>query len=142
MGKSYNNDIKIADTVEDTIKKTKSMVTDRTRIARKDPGHTDICEVPWPLYQVLAPDLSPTVKEECESAAIGCVQCKERLGSVINDFFAPMRERRTKLAADPDQVTKIIKYGNQKARKVARQTLLEVREIMGMVSWTEDEGFA
>jgi hypothetical protein len=52
-----------------------------------------------------------------------------------------MRERRLKLAADPDQVTKILHYGNQKARVVARQTLKEVREIMGMVSWTEDDGF-
>lgn len=142
MGKSYGNDIKIADTAEDTIKKTKSMVTDRTRIARKDPGHTDICEVPWPLYKVIAPSLTAQVKEECESAAIGCVQCKERLANSLNDFFSEMRERRIKLAADPEQVTKIIKYGNQKARKVARQTLKDVREIMGMVSWTEDEGFA
>jgi tryptophanyl-tRNA synthetase len=142
MGKSYNNDIKIADTAEDTIKKTKSMVTDRTRIARKDPGHTDICEVPWPLYKVIAPSVSAQVKEECESAAIGCVQCKERLAGHLNDFFGEMRERRVKLAADPEQVTKIIKYGNQKARKVARQTLKDVREIMGMVSWMEDEGFA
>lgn len=138
MGKSYNNDIKIADTAEDTTKKCKSMITDRTRIGRKDPGHTDICEVPWPLYKVLAPDLAPQVKTECESAAIGCVQCKERLSDVVNEFFGPMRERRAKLAADPDNVTKILQYGNNKARKVARQTIREVREIMGMVSWTED----
>jgi tryptophanyl-tRNA synthetase len=137
MGKSYNNDIKIADTAEDTIKKTKSMITDRTRIARKDPGHTDICEVPWPLYQVINPEISPQVKIECESAAIGCVQCKERLGNSINEFFGPMRERRLKIASDPDQVTKILEYGNQKARKVARQTLKDVREIMGMVSWAD-----
>jgi tryptophanyl-tRNA synthetase len=113
------------------------MITDRTRIARKDPGHTDICEVPWPLYQVINPEISPQVKIECESAAIGCVQCKERLGNSINEFFGPMRERRLKLASDPDQVTKILKYGNQKARKVARQTLKDVREIMGMVSWAD-----
>jgi len=138
MGKSYNNDIKIADTADDTIKKVKSMVTDRTRIARKDPGHTAICEVPWPLYQVIAADLAPMVKESCESAAIGCVQCKEQLGNAVNEFFGPMRERRLKLARDPDQVAKIVQHGNQKARKVARQTLSDVREIMGMISWADN----
>jgi tryptophanyl-tRNA synthetase len=138
MGKSYNNDIKIADTEEDTIKKTKSMITDRTRIARSDPGHTELCEVPWPLYKVIGPDLAPQVKEECESGSIGCVQCKGRLAEVINEFFRPMRERRAKLAQDPDLVTKIIQDGNRKARTVARQTLREVREIMGMPSWPDD----
>jgi tryptophanyl-tRNA synthetase len=136
MGKSFNNDIKIADTAEDTIKKCKSMVTDRTRVARKDPGHTDICEVPWPLYQVVGQNLTAQVKEECESAAIGCVQCKERLAGCINEYFAPMRERRAKLAADPDHVFKLLEHGNIKARKVAMQTLAEVRDIMGMVTWS------
>jgi tryptophanyl-tRNA synthetase len=136
MGKSYNNDIKIADTTEDTIKKVKSMVTDRTRIARKDPGHTDICEVPWPLYQVVAPSMTDLVKKECESAEIGCVQCKERLAGQVNDFFGPMRQRRMELANDPDKVKQIIEYGNQKARSVARKTIEDVREIMGMVTWS------
>jgi tryptophanyl-tRNA synthetase len=135
MGKSYNNDIKLADTADDTIKKTKSMVTDRTRISRQAPGHTDICEVPWPLYQVIGQDVAPQVKEECESAAIGCVQCKLRLGGIINDFFGPIREKREKLAANPDQVTKLLNHGNAKARRVARQTIAEVREIMGMLTW-------
>src|SRR3990167_261488 len=46
MGKSFNNDIKIADTDSDTEKKVKQAITDRTRIAKSDPGHTDLCEVP------------------------------------------------------------------------------------------------
>src|SRR5262249_10865488 len=70
MGKSYNNDIKIADTEEDTITKVKQMITDRTRIAKSDPGHTDLCEVPWPMYKVLRPEMAPKVRQECESAEI------------------------------------------------------------------------
>lgn len=136
MGKSYNNDIKIADTASDTEKKVKQMVTDRTRIAKADPGHVDICEVPWPMYQVFADkDLLKTVKKECENAEIGCVQCKMRLAGLINDQFAPFRERREELAKDQDRVFKLLEHGNLKARKVAKQTLSEVREIMGMVNW-------
>ncbi|HEY9714368.1 MAG TPA: hypothetical protein V6C72_12935, partial [Chroococcales cyanobacterium] len=117
-------------------KKVKQMITDRTRIAKTDPGHVDICEVPWPMYKVFADDdLQATVKRECESAEIGCVQCKSRLAGVINDTFAPMRERRAKLAADPDHVFKLLEYGSVKARKVAAETLEGVRETMGMVNW-------
>lgn len=136
MGKSYNNDIKIADTAADTEKKVKQMVTDRTRIAKADPGHVDICEVPWPMYKVFADKpLQDTVKKECENAEIGCVQCKSRLAGLINERFAPFRERRETLAKDPDHVFKLLEHGNIKARKVAKQTLHEVREIMGMVNW-------
>jgi tryptophanyl-tRNA synthetase len=137
MGKSYNNDIKIADTADDTEKRVKQMVTDRTRIAKSDPGHTDICEVPWPMYKVFAKEgLLETVKDECENAKIGCVQCKTRLAGLVNETFAPFRERRAELSRDPDRVFKILEHGNIKARKVAKQTLSEVREIMGMVNWS------
>lgn len=135
MGKSFNNDIKIADTESDTEKKIKQAITDRTRLAKSDPGHVDLCEVPWPLYKVFAKDSLALVKEECESAQIGCVDCKKRLAGHINEFFRPYREKREKLAKDPEQVRKIIEYGNLKARKVAGQTLKDVRDIMGMVNW-------
>ena len=135
MGKSYGNDIKIADTADATLKRVKQMITDRTRIAKSDPGHTDLCEVPWPWYQIFGTDIREQVKTECESAAIGCVDCKMRLGDLINGFFAPMRERREKLAKDPDKVRQLLEFGNKKARKVATQTLHDVREIMGLVNW-------
>lgn len=135
MGKSYNNDIKIADTEEDTIKKVKQMITDRTRIAKSDPGHTDLCEVPWPMYQVVRPDLTRQVKQECESAEIGCVACKSRLGESVNEFLAPFRERRRELEKDPERVRKIIEHGNIKARKEAKKTMDDVYEIMGLPRW-------
>ena len=123
MGKSFNNDIKIADNDEGTIKRVKQMITDRTRIAKTDPGHTHLCEVPWPWYNVIdrdKPEVLALVKDECENAKIGCVGCKTRLGEHINDYFREFREKRAKLAADPENVYKIIAHGNAKARKVAR----------------------
>lgn len=135
MGKSYNNDVKLADTPEDTLKKVKQAITDRTRIARADPGHTDLCEVPWPLYKIFAADILPQVKTECESATIGCVDCKTRLAGVINEFLRPVREKRAELTKDPQTVEKILAYGNAKARKVAQETLNGVRDIMGLSRW-------
>lgn len=135
MGKSYGNDIKLSDTPEDTEKKVKSMITDRTRIARSDPGHTDLCEVPWPFYNIFAPAMSPQVKTECESAQIGCVDCKKRLAAVINEFCAPIREKRHQLAKDQDSLHKILDYGNKKARAVAKETLAGVQQYMGLGRW-------
>lgn len=135
MGKSYGNDIKIADEPEDVLKKVKQAVTDRTRLAKADPGHVALCEVPWPMYKIFAPDMSEEVQDWCEGAKLGCVDCKTRLAGRVNEWLAPKREKREKLASNIDEVTKIIEYGNQKARKVARQTLSEVREIMGLNQW-------
>lgn len=136
MGKSYNNDIKLADSSEETIKKVKQAITDRSRIAKSDPGHTDQCEVPWPLYGIFADDeLRSVVKEECESAKIGCVDCKTRLAGLINEFLRPLREKRESLAKDPDTVKKILEFGNNKARKVAQTTLDGVRQLMGLSRW-------
>ncbi|MBI1269901.1 tryptophan--tRNA ligase [bacterium] len=135
MGKSYGNDIKIADTEEDTKKQVKKMITDRTRVAKSDPGHTDLCEVPWPYYNIFAKDICAVVKDECESAKIGCVDCKMRLADYINDSFRPVRERRRELAEDPRKVMDILEAGNLKARETAKQTLSDVREIMGLTNW-------
>lgn len=138
MGKSFNNDIKIADTDADTIAQVKKMITDRTRIAKSDPGHTELCEVPWPMYNVFKRgenDYLLQVKTECETPTIGCVDCKTRLGGIINECMRPIRERRQELAANPDGVKKILEHGNKKARQKARETLCEVREIMGLINW-------
>jgi tryptophanyl-tRNA synthetase len=136
MGKSYGNDIKLADSDSDTAKKVKQMITDRTRIGKADPGHVDLCEVPWPMYKIFAKDMLPVVQTECESAQIGCVDCKNRLSGKINEFLSPIRRRREELSGDRERLQKIISYGNQKARLVAQQTLKDVREIMGLRSWT------
>ena len=135
MGKSYGNDIKIADTADDTMKQVKKMITDRSRISKSDPGHVDQCEVPWPYYNIFAKDITGLVKEECESAKIGCVDCKMRLAGHINDYFDEIRSKRLELAQNPEKVNEIIRAGNEKARKTARETLSDVREIMGLRNW-------
>ncbi|MBX9688480.1 MAG: tryptophan--tRNA ligase [Candidatus Obscuribacterales bacterium] len=136
MGKSFNNDIKLADSDEDTLKKIKQAITDRSRLTRKDPGHTELCEVPWPMYGIFAEQaVQEQIKADCESAQIGCVDCKTRLAGIINESMRPFREKRALLAKDPDAVRKILDFGNAKARKVASATLEGVRELMGLSRW-------
>ena len=51
----------------------------------------------------------------------------------MNEYFAPIRARREKLASDMDYIKDVLREGNRRANEVAEATLAEVREAMGMV---------
>ncbi|MFN5540256.1 MAG: tryptophan--tRNA ligase [Candidatus Melainabacteria bacterium] len=129
MSKSYNNDIKIAASGDDTFAEVKKMVTDAERAKRQDPGNTERCKVPYPYYKILAEaEVLEQVKQECESALRGCVDCKKQLAGIMNDFFKPIREKRNSFS--DQEIKNILKEGNEKAIEKAEQTLKEVRNII------------
>lgn len=133
MGKSFNNDIKISDTEEATLKKIMMAVTDRTRLRKTDPGHPYLCEVVCPYYEIFADE--ETVKKqkyECENAIRGCADCKREIASIINDKFRHVRDKRKELEQNPDYINKIINEGSLKARDKASDTLKKVKKIMKM----------
>ncbi len=133
MGKSFENDIKISDTEEVTAKKIMTAITDRSRIKKEDAGHPDECEVVYKYWEIFgAEEQIQTVRHECENAICGCADCKRRLGSVINEKFAEVREKRSYYEAHQHEVEKIIKEGSEKARIEADKTLTEIRNIIGM----------
>lgn len=131
MGKSFNNDIKISDSEEETRKKIMQAITDRTRIKKTDPGHPDICEVICPYYLIFADE--ETVKKQrisCEQALWGCTDCKKELANIINDYFRNVRAKRKELEQNPDYIHEIIKKGSEKAQITASKILKDVKEIM------------
>lgn len=133
MGKSFNNDIKISDTDEETAKKIMRAITDRSRIKRTDPGHPDECEVVCPYYEIFADE--ETVKKqryECENAIRGCADCKRELAGLVNDYFRSARDKRRELEANPDYIEDIIKTGTARAREEICKTLKQVKAIMKM----------
>ena len=133
MGKSFNNDIKISDTEEETTKKIMRAITDRSRIKRTDPGHPDECEVICPYYEIFTDE--ETVKKQrynCENAIWGCADCKKELSTIVNSYFNSMRQKRMKLENDPAYVREIIRDGSEKARITANSILKDVKEIMNM----------
>ena len=133
MGKSFNNDIKISDTAEVTSKKVMSAITDRSRLRKDDPGHPDECEVAFKYWTIFGDeDEVSTVRCECEKGLRGCAQCKRQLGDKINEKLAEIRERRKYYEEHPEEVDRIIREGSEKARKVARKNLDEIRNIIGM----------
>lgn len=135
MGKSFNNDIKISDTEEETSKKIMKAITDRTRIKKTDPGHPDLCEVVCPYYKIFADEKTQEEQiKNCQTASWGCAECKKELAELVNKYFRDIRLKRKELESNIDFVDKAIKEGSEKARIVANQTLKEVKSIMKMYS--------
>lgn len=133
MGKSFNNDIKISDTAEDTSKKVMTAITDRSRLRKDDLGHPDECEVAFKYWKIFGSEEEvQTVRSECEQGLRGCAQCKRQLGEKINETFAQIRERRKYYEEHPEIVEKIIAEGSAKAREKAREVLTKVRSLVKM----------
>lgn len=130
MGKSLNNHIELATTPEVTVKRVKEMVTDPARLRRTDPGNPDICNV-FTMHKLFSPQEEiDMINVECRKAGIGCVDCKLRFANNLNKHLEPFRAKRAELAADPNKIQDILHDGANRARAIAEQTMVEVREAM------------
>jgi tryptophanyl-tRNA synthetase len=132
MSKSLNNHIELAATPEETAKKVMSAVTDVERKLKSDFGHPNICNV-YKLQQYFNLPRSLDIAEKCQQAQSGCVECKRTLAEAINRELAPMRLRRTELARHPEHIQEILDDGDRRAQTIARETLAEVKQRMGLV---------
>jgi tryptophanyl-tRNA synthetase len=133
MSKSYGNTIGLREDPDSVVKKLKTMQTDPARIRRTDPGDPDKCPV-WDLHKMFSDgDTQAWVQEGCRSAGIGCIDCKKRLADGVVVEISAIRQRALEFEENPDLVRGIIAEGCEKARDVARQTLEEVHQAMGMV---------
>lgn len=132
MSKSYNNTITLREDEATVAKKIRTMPTDPARARRTDPGDPEKCPV-WQLHQVYSSEQTKQgVIQGCKSAGIGCIECKQPVIDVVLLEQRPMRERAQLYLDDPSLVRNIIADGNEKARKLAGETLRDVREAMGL----------
>jgi tryptophanyl-tRNA synthetase len=132
MSKSLDNHIELAATPEETRQRVKQMVTDPQRQRRTDPGRPEICNV-FSFHKVFS--TSQEVEEidrECRRAGIGCVDCKKRMAENLNNHLTPFRHRRAELAKDTGYIEDVLKAGKERASVIARQTMAEVREAIGL----------
>jgi tryptophanyl-tRNA synthetase len=67
------------------------------------------------------------IDTSCRKAAIGCTDCKKMLARRIAEALNPVHERMDYYAGHMDEVKEIVAEGNEKATKIARQTMEEVR---------------
>jgi tryptophanyl-tRNA synthetase len=131
MSKSLNNHIEIAASPEEIGQKVMQMVTDPARRYRSDPGHPEVCNV-FTLHGFFSPDQVAQIKQDCRTAAIGCVECKRLFAGNLSAYFAPFRQRRAALAADPQCVWDILAEGTRRASAIAAETIAEVKAAVGL----------
>lgn len=132
MSKSYNNTITLREDADSVTRKIRTMPTDPARVRRTDPGDPDKCPV-WQLHQVYSNEKTKEwVQQGCRSAGIGCLECKQPVIDAVLEEQKPMRERAAMYLEDPTLVRNIIADGCERARKLASETMREVREAMGL----------
>jgi len=132
MSKSYGNAIAMREAPESVTKKIRTMPTDPARVRRTDPGEPQRCPV-WQLHQVYSDDdTRDWVQKGCRSAGIGCLECKQPVIDAIIAEQQQFHERAQPYLDDPSLLRNIVADGCEKARKMAQETMRDVREAMGL----------
>jgi tryptophanyl-tRNA synthetase len=132
MSKSYGNAIALREDKESVTKKIRTMPTDPARVRRSDPGEPEKCPV-WQLHKVYSDEQTKDwVVKGCRSAGIGCLDCKQPVIDGVLREQEPMRERAQQYLDNPSLVRSIVEDGCDKARKLAQETMKDVREAMGL----------
>ena len=133
MSKSLGNHLELAATPEEIRAKIMKAYTDPARRYRSDPGHPEICNI-FRLHTFFtSKEQREEIERECRRAGIGCVDCKKILIDNMNSYLAPFREKRAELSSDPKLVREILAEGARKAKRIAAETLYEVKEKMGLL---------
>jgi len=132
MSKSLGNHLPIMDTEEEILKKLKPAKTDERRQRLTDPGVPEDCNI-YSIHKLVTDDDElAEIHTGCTTAGIGCFDCKTKLACNLAKHLEPIREKKAELDNDPDQVYDILAAGATKARARAAETMVQVREKMGL----------
>lgn len=132
MSKSYGNTIFLREEADSLTKKIRTMQTDPARVRRTDPGDPEKCPV-WQFHVIYSDEPTRSwVTQGCKSAGIGCIECKQPVIDAVLKEQDAMRERAQPYLDDPTLVKSIVADGCDKARKLAQETMREVRDAMGL----------
>ena len=132
MSKSYNNTISLREEPELVKQKINKMATDPARIKLTDPGDPNKCPV-FQMHKIYSSeDTINWVTDGCKNAKIGCIDCKKPIIDSIISEFGPIQEEIAKYQSNPNLIQEIIFEGSERARSVARATMEEVRDAMGI----------
>ena len=132
MSKSYNNGIFLRDSASEVKQKVNKMVTDPARVHLTDPGDPNKCPV-WNLHEIYGKqDQLDWVMDGCTKAKMGCIECKKPVIDSIVAELKPIQESIEKYKSEPNLIQEIIFDGSERARRVAKETMQEVRDAMGL----------
>jgi tryptophanyl-tRNA synthetase len=132
MSKSLGNTVGILAEPDSIWDRVRTAVTDPQRVRRADPGRPEVCNVFTLHGHFTDAETRADIDRKCRAAEIGCVDCKRILSDNIAGAFEPFRERATHFRAHPEEVRRILESGAERARAIARETMTEVRNKMGL----------
>lgn len=133
MSKSLGNTIGLLDTPEEIWQKLRPAVTDPARVTKKDPGTPEVCNI-YHLHRYFSPpETVALVADNCRGARWGCLDCKRVLADNMIATLAPIRARALELQSQPGRVDEILGDGAATARRIAGETMREVRARMGFL---------
>ncbi len=131
MSKSYGNTILLSDDAAKVEEKIKNSVTDRPKLT--DRGDPNRCPV-GNLHQIFSdPERLAYITRGCTTATITCMECKALAVQSVNAHLDPIRERRRRLAQQPEKLKEITQHGAEKAAQAAEKSMVAVREAIGML---------
>jgi tryptophanyl-tRNA synthetase len=129
MSKSLDNAIYLSDSPEEIAAKVRTAYTDPKKIRVNDPGDPDGCVV-FAYHRAFNAANAPQIDADCRAGRLGCVANKKNLAAILAEQLRPFRERRRELEAHPERVLEALRSGEERARKIAQETMREVREAM------------
>lgn len=131
MSKSYGNTIPFAAPPEEIAERVRMIVTDPERIRKTDKGHPEVC-VAFRFQKLFNEDEVSNIERDCRAGEIGCVACKKRLTEKMCAALSGIHTRRAEYAKKPERVREMLEDGARRARKIAKETMAEVRAAMNL----------
>jgi tryptophanyl-tRNA synthetase len=132
MSKSLGNTVGLLEDPKDVWEKLRPAMTDPARVRKTDPGTPEICNI-YQLHKAFSPqETVDHVAAQCRSAGWGCIECKKVLFDSMEKELAPIREQAAEIRADESRLSQILGDGAEHARRVARETIRETKELMGL----------
>jgi tryptophanyl-tRNA synthetase len=130
MSKSYNNTLPIFGEEKELRKRIMRIPTDSTPVEEPKPTGESVI---LPLYRLFASDAQYLeMLRDHESGGVGYGEFKHRLADAYWNHFAPMRERRERILADPAEVDRVLEQGAERARAEAAKVISRVRKAVGL----------
>jgi tryptophanyl-tRNA synthetase len=132
MSKSKDNYIALFESKEEIWKKVSVAKTDPARKRKTDPGTPEICNI-YALHGLVTPKKAiEEVAEGCRSAGIGCLDCKKIFVENLMTVLDPIQERYKDFSSRKQEVRKVLTRNAAHCREVAKSTILEVKQKMGL----------
>jgi tryptophanyl-tRNA synthetase len=132
MSKSMGNTIGLLEDPKLIWEKLRPAVTDPKRVRRTDPGTPEVCNI-YHLHKAFSPPATVDyVALQCSTAGWGCIDCKKVLFESMEKELGPIREKAAQVRSRSKELDEMLAAGAAKARRMAQETLREVKELMGL----------